>query len=135
MQIIIGGDTPLTKEERHLKEVGVTIDLYAVNLPKWNPRMIEIARHLEGIARYEFAKRAKISTKRYTEIENGNVTPTDEEMQNIAKTSTHVLITFFEQWPLTEPDFRQVVPRPIPIDYYKYKVFRDINKPQSMKAV
>lgn len=135
MEVIIGGDQPLTKEQRFLNDAGVVIDFGKVNLPKYNPWTIRLARNLEGVARYEFAKLCKLTTKRYTDIENGEVPPTEEEIDKIAKASTHVLRSFFEQWQYTEPDFSQVVARSIPIDYYKYKVFRDINKPQSMKAV
>lgn len=135
MDLIIGGDQPLTNVERFWKEAGVIIDFDKVNLPKYNPWTIKLARNLEGVARYEFAKRSKLTTKRYTDIENGDAVPTEAEIDKIAKASTHVLRSFFEQWQYTEPDFSQAVARPIPIDYYKYKVFRDINRPLTMKAV
>ncbi len=103
------------------------------NYPKYNPFMFEIVRHLEGMAKWEFAKRAGLSTKRYSDIENGDINPTDEEVQSILKSQTHVIGTFFQQWWETKLDISGVLARNIPIDYYRYKIFREIN-PQPFKV-
>jgi hypothetical protein len=132
MEVIKGGDNPKTWFEK----LGIEriVDWSTVNLPKYNPRQFELCRHLDGLARWEFAKRAGLSTKRYTAIENGDVAPTDEEVEQIVKSQTHVMLGFLQKWPETEPDFSKVVAVPVAIDYYKYKVFRDINPPR-MKVV
>jgi hypothetical protein len=106
------------------------IDWSKVVLPKYNPHQIELCRNLDGLARWEFAKLAGLTTKRYTAIEKGDIAPTDDEMQAILKAQTHVLIGFYEQWPETEIDCSGFFGKPIAIDYYKYKVFRDINPPR-----
>jgi len=89
--------------------------------------MFEVARHLDGLSKCEFAKRAGLSTKRYSDIEGGNINPTDEEVQCILKSQTHVIETFFEQWWETKLDMSGPLAKNIPIDYYQYKVFREIN--------
>lgn len=132
MEFILGGDEPKTA----LEKLGFEriIDWANINLPKYNPRQFELCRHLDGLAKWEFAKRAAMTTKRYADIENGHVSPTEAEVDQILKAQTHVVRSFFEQWPETEPDFSKVVAVPKAIDYYKYKVFRDINPPR-MKVI
>lgn len=133
MELILGGDTPKPILERYgFKRI---IDWENINLPKYNPRQFRLCRHLDGLARWEFAKKAGLPTKRYTDIENGNVPPTEEEVDKILAAQTHVTRGFFEEWPETEPDFSKVVAVPMAIDYYQYKVFRDINKPKEMRVL
>lgn len=133
MQIIHGGDTPKTILEQRVHGFEHIVDWSKANLPKYNPRQFELARHLDGLAKCELAKKAGITTKRYADIEKGNALPTEEEVDNITGAQTHVLRGFFEQWHETEMDFSKVVPVPVAIDYYKYKVFSSINP--KMKVV
>jgi transcriptional regulator with XRE-family HTH domain len=98
--------------------------------PKYNPHLFELCRCLDGAPRYKFAKAAGLTTKRYSAIENGDVVPTDEEFQGILGAQTHVIASFFEQWPEYELDMSGPLARNVPIDYYKYKVFRDLNPPR-----
>lgn len=132
MEFILGGDEPKTWFEK----LGIEkiVDWSTVNLPRYNPRQFELCRNLDGLSRREFAKKAGMATKRYTDIENGNVAPAENEVDMILKAQSHVRKGFFQQWPETEMDFSKVVPVPIAIDYYKYKVFRDCNPPR-MKVV
>lgn len=132
MEFILGGDEPKTWFEK----LGIEkiVDWSTVNLPKYNPYQFELCRNLDGLSRVKFAKMAGISAKCYADIENGNANPTEEEVDKILAAQTHVLKGFFEKWPETETDFARAVPIPIAIDYYKYKVFRDINPPR-MKLV
>lgn len=102
-------------------------------VPRWNPYKFEVCRHLNGMGKGEFAgKVGKVgmSARRYSAIENGEIVPTDEEVRGICEAQTHVLIGFFEQWPLTTLDFSGPFVRTVPIDYYRYKVFRELNPPQ-----
>jgi len=134
-EVIKGNDKPLSAEERHWLTIENIIDIDSVNLPKYNPRKFKIGRELEGLSVTEFAKAAHLSYKTYSASEKGDISPTEIQVDKIAKAQTHVLRGFFEQWERTESDFTQVVARPKAIDYYQYKVFRDINKPRTMKAV
>lgn len=127
MQIIRGGDTPKTILEQRVYNFKHIVDWSKVNLPKYNPHQFELARHLDGLAKWEFAKKAGMTTKRYTDIEKGNVLPTEEEVDNITGAQTHVLRGFFEQWHETTIDISGPLAKTIAIDYYKYKVFRYIN--------
>lgn len=132
MEFILGGGAPKTYFEKLGTEK--LVDWSKVNLPKYNPRQFELCRNLDGLARWEFAKRANMPTKRYTAIEKGEIAPTEEEVDKILNAQGHVVKSFYEQWPETEPDFSKVVAIPKAIDYYKYKVFRDLNPPR-MKPV
>lgn len=98
-------------------------------VPDYNPKMFKLVRQLDGLTKSQFAKRAGLTTKRYFDIEAGNVNPTNPEFQAILKSQDHVIETFFEQWPKTEIDFTGCIGVNIPINYYKYKIFRDINPP------
>lgn len=132
MEFIMGGDEPKTL----LEKIGVEklVDWPKVNPPKYNPRQIELVRHLDGLTKGAFAKKAGMSMKRYSDIEKGNVAPTEVEVDQILGAQTHVIRAFYEQWPKTEIDCSGYFGKPVAIDYYKYKVFRDINPPR-MKAV
>lgn len=131
MEVIKGGDAPKQGLEHFVGEFKYVMDWDKVKaFPKYNPHQFELCRNLDGLARYQFAKLAKLSTKRYTAIENGEVAPTEEEFQGILKAQTHVIDTFFEQWPETEMDCSGYYGKPVAIDYYKYKVFRDLNPPR-----
>jgi transcriptional regulator with XRE-family HTH domain len=127
MEVIRGGDTPKTVLEQRVYNFKHIVDWSKTNLPRYNPHQFELARNLDGLARYQFAKKAKLSTKRYTEIENGDVSPTEREVDNITAAQSHVLRAFFEQWPETEIDCSGFFGKVAAIDYYKYKVFRNIN--------
>lgn len=98
--------------------------------PKYNPHMFELCRCLDGVPRYKFAKLAGMTTKRYSAIESGDVVPTEIEFQGILGAQTHVIASFFEQWPEYELDMSGPLAKNVPIDYYKYKVFRDMNPPR-----
>lgn len=133
MEIIKGGDQPKTVLEQRVYGFKHIVDWSKVNLPKYNPWQIELARHLDGLTKVAFAKTADMSTKKYSDIEKGNVTPTEAEVDQILGAQTHVIRTFYEQWPETEIDFSGPFGKLLAIDYYKYKVFRDVNP--RMKAV
>ena len=135
MEAIIGGDDPSKWKERLFPDYKPIVDWSQVNIPKYNPYMFQLCRNLDGLAKWEFAKRAKLTTKRYSDIEDGNVLPTEEEVESIVKAQTHVIKKFFEEWPDNTPDFTKVVATPKAIDYYQYKIFRDINRPQAMKII
>jgi len=131
MDFIKGGDTPKEGLERVVYNFKRIIDWSAVNLPRYNPYQFELARHLDGRTKAQTAKAAGMSTKRYSDIEKGNSAPTPEEVTQITMAQSHVIETFFEQWHETEIDWSSgCCGRPVAIDYYKYKVFRDINKPR-----
>jgi len=132
MEFIIGGDQPKTL----LEKIGVekVVDWSKVNLPKYNPNQFELARHLDGLTRSQYAKVAGLSVKRYTAIEKGDIVPTEEDVCLILAAQGHVLKGFYEQWPETEIDCSGFFGKPVAIDYYKYKVFRDINPPRMKLA-
>jgi len=127
MEFIRGGDSPKTVLEQRVYNFKHIVDWGKANLPKYNPYQFRLCRELNGDTRAQFAKKAILSTARYVDIEKGNVTPTEEEVDNIFTAQHHVLRPFFEKWPETRPDFSKVVAVPIAIDYYEYKIFRDIN--------
>jgi DNA-binding XRE family transcriptional regulator len=135
MEIIKGGDNPKYGIEARAASFKRIIDWHNINLPLYNPRQFKLCRNLDGLTKWEFAKRAGLSTKKYSDIEAGNINPTTIEFEAIVKSQDHCLPGFFQQWPESEPDFSLPVAMPIAIDYYKYKVFRDINKPKEMKAI
>lgn len=91
--------------------------------------MFTLARHLEGLTKGELAKRAGVTTKHLSDIEAGNVLATDEEVTAITKAQSHVIETFFMQWHETELDISKGWGENIPINYYKFKIFRDVNPP------
>lgn len=99
-------------------------------VPKYNPMMFTLCRHLDGSAKWEFAKRAGLTTKRLSDIENGISEATDEEVKKITACQTHVIETFFEQWHEYETKFLPYGGIPVQINYYKFKIFRDANPPQ-----
>ena len=134
MEVIKGGDTPKTVQEARVHGFERMVDWSKVDLPKYNPYQFELSRNLDGKTRSQLARKAKIPYKRYCDIEAGVVAPTDAEVVQIMKAQTHVIHSFFEQWPETTLDFSGVIAIPVAIDYYKYKVFRDINPPR-MKVV
>ena len=124
---------PKTVWEQRVHGFKQIVDWATINLPKYNPYQFELCRNLDGLPRYAFAKRAGLTTRRYKEIETGESLPTDEAVTKILKSQTHVTGSFFEKWPETKLDFNQVVAVPVAIDYYQYKVFRNINP--RMKSV
>ena len=131
MEVIKGGDAPKQGLEHFVSGFKYVMDWDKVKaFPKYNPHMFEMARCLDGLARYEFAKRAGMPTKRYTAIEKGDVAPTEDEFRAIVAAQTHVIDTFYEQWPETELDMSGYFGKNVAIDYYKYKVFRDLNPPR-----
>ena len=97
--------------------------------PKYNPHMIQMARHLECLSVKEMAAAAGLSGKKYSDIENGKIEPTEEEMIKITAAQTHVILSFYEQYPETDLDISGPLAKNVPINYYKYKVFRDMNPP------
>jgi len=99
-------------------------------VPKWNPYKFELCRHLNGMGKGEFARKVGLPLRRYSAIENGEIEPTDDEVRRICDAQTHVLINFFEDWPLTTLDISGPFARTVPINYYRYKVFRDLNPPK-----
>ncbi len=105
------------------------------NVPTYNPVRIKLMRELEGLAKYEIARKAKIATKRYSDIESGNILPTDEEIDRLIASQTHVIKGFLTIFDLCETVFKEYGGVPRKINYYQFKIFRDINPPQSMKAV
>lgn len=127
MEVIRGGDTPKTALEQRIYGFKHIVDWSKVNLPKYNPHQFELARNLDGLARWQFAKKAGMTTKRYADIEKGDVAPTEVEVDNITNAQTHVIREFFEQWPETEIDCTGFYGKVAAIDYYKYRVFRIIN--------
>lgn len=127
MEFIIGGDQPKAVLEQRIHDFKHIVDWSKANLPKYNPHQFELARHLDGLARWEFAKKAGMTTKRYTDIEKGNLTPTEQEVDAITKAQNHALRGFFEQWPETTIDISGPLCKMAAIDYYQYKIFRDIN--------
>lgn len=135
MEVIRGGHGEKYGLEKVVHGFKYIVDWSKVNFPKWNPRQFKLCRNLDGLAKWEFAKRAGLATKRYSDIEAGNILPTDEEFKKIFESQTHVIEGFFQQWPETEPDFSFHPARMKSIDYYQYKVFRDINRPREMVGV
>ncbi len=95
--------------------------------PKYNPFTFQLCRHLCGLAKCEFAKKAGLTTKRYSDIETGNVLPTESEFNAILQSQSHATAGFFEKYPTFELDISKGWGENIPINYYKYKVFRDLN--------
>jgi hypothetical protein len=130
MEFILGDDNPKVGLERVIPSFKSIIDWTKVSLPRYNPHQFELARNLDGLARYEVAKKAGLSTKRYGDIEKGLSMPTEAEVDGILSAQTHVLRGFFEQWPETEIDCSGFFGKPVAIDYYKFKIFRDINPPR-----
>lgn len=131
MEFLLGGNLP---KQPFIKKSESTIDWSSVNLPRYNPFQFLLCRNLTGLAKWQYAKKAGMTTKRYADIEGGNATPTEEEVDKILSAQTTVIRSFFEQWYETEIDISNGFGICKPIDYYKYKVFRDINSPK-MKIV
>ena len=98
-------------------------------LPKYNPWCFGLMRHLEGLSRSEFARKAKMSTAALKAIEFGEIEPTEEQVDALVSAQSHLLKSFLGDWPETELDISGPLAKNVPINYYKYKVFRDLNKP------
>ena len=98
-------------------------------VPNYNPFQFQLAREVRGSARYEIAQESKISTKRISDIEKGNIEATEEEVKKLSEVLDFP-IGFFEQFHETTLDCSGFFGRSVQIDYYKYKIFRDINPPQ-----
>lgn len=93
--------------------------------------MFEVARHIRGWTKIDLSRRCKLSVKIISEIENGDREPTLEEVEAIAaKHACHFPLTFFKQWWETKLDLSGHFAKNVPIDYYKYKVFRNANPPR-----
>ena len=92
--------------------------------------MFEVARNVRGWTKADLSKKCNLTTKRISQIENGNVEPTQDEVDAIAgQYACDFPLSFFQQWWETRLDFSGCVARNVPINYYKYKVFRDLNPP------
>lgn len=102
---------------------------YVKNTPKYNPFMFEVARHVRGFIKSDVRYCTGISVKNISDIENGVRLPTETEVKLLCK-GLNFPISFFEQWWKTKLDISGPLAKNIPIDYYKYKVFRDINPPK-----
>lgn len=103
--------------------------------PRYNPFMFEVARHVRGWTKTDLSKRCKLAVKTISQIENGEIEPTQVQVDVLASEhGTNFPLSFFEQYLETKLDMSGPIARNIPINYYKYKVFRDINPPQ-MSAV
>lgn len=96
--------------------------------------MFTLVRHLDGLTKHEFAKRAGLSTKRISDIEAGDAEATYDEVVKITNSQIHVIETFFMQWHEKEIEWKKYGGIPKQIDYYKFKIFRDANPPR-MKAI
>jgi len=96
------------------------------NYPKYNPFMFEVARHVRGFTKGDVKYSTGIATKSISDIENGNRLPTDKEVELLSK-GLNFPLTFFGQWWETQLDMSGPIAKNVPIDYYKYKVFREIN--------
>ena len=94
--------------------------------PKYNPFMFEVARYSRGLVKTDVKYSTGISTKSITEIESGNRLATDKEMELLCKALNYP-ISFFQQWHETRLDMSGHLAKNVPIDYYKYKIFREIN--------
>lgn len=137
MEIIRGGfdetekKHPLDGRAASFKPIG---DWGKIRMPKYNPFQFEIARHTRRLTKSELARKCKLPTVVISNIENGEKLPSEEEMKIIIEVLNYP-ISFFEQFNETKVEFNGCIGRNIAIDYYQYKVFRDINAPRSMKLV
>ena len=95
-------------------------------LPAFNPFMFEIARHTRGQVISYVSAANNISVKRIKAIENGDVEPIKSEVERLSYWYDFP-IPFFEQWWDTQLDISGPWGKNVPIDYMKYKVFRDLN--------
>lgn len=95
-------------------------------LPAFNPFMFEIARHSRGQTISYVSAANKITAKKISSIENGNHIPNQKDVERLAYWYDYP-ITFFQQWWDTSLDISGHCGKNIPIDYMKYKVFRDLN--------
>lgn len=105
-------------------------------VPEYNPYTFLLARHVRGWTKSDLSKKCKLPVATISKIENGEREPTLEEVIAIASEhAAHFPITFFRKWYETEIKFDGCLAKNIPINYYKYKVFRDLNPPPSMQIV
>lgn len=112
------------------------MDLLEMNLPAYNPFQFELARHVRGLHRCELAKNCGMKTVDIKAIENGDRLPTADELKILMDDNAlYFPEAFFTQWHEYILDMSGYLAKNVPIDYYKYKVFRDLNRPQMMKAV
>lgn len=95
-------------------------------LPEYNPFMFEVARHVRGKDISYVSEAIRIPVSQIKKIENGHIAPTKTQVE-ILSNWYNFPISFFQQWWDTKIDFTGPVGRNIPIDYMKYKVFRDLN--------
>lgn len=133
MTFVLGDDQQREMFEKKFGKKKI-VDWSNVVLPVYNPHQILLARQLSGFSGVEIAKRAHMRYERYRDMERGEKVPTAEEMIRIRNAQDTVTLSFYRQWPETELETTTVGMIPKEIDYYKYKVFRDINKPR-MKLV
>jgi transcriptional regulator with XRE-family HTH domain len=95
---------------------------------KYNPHQFRIARHLTGLSKWQYARKCGLTTQHYSDIELGEIEPSESEVSQIVKGNGHVLAGFFEHWPDSEIDLsRHFYGSHKPINYFKYKVFRAKN--------
>jgi transcriptional regulator with XRE-family HTH domain len=97
--------------------------------PKYNPFMFELARNVRGWTMHACAKKCGLPTSALYQIERGDRVPTDEEFAALQET-LEFPPNFFHQWYETKIELHGCMGKNVPIDYYQYKVFRDVNPPR-----
>lgn len=95
-------------------------------LPVYNPFMFEIARHVMGLSKTDVTNKTGILVKNITSIEMGERNPTDKELNSLVLFYGFPIF-FFEQWYDTRLDISGVLAKNVPIDYLKYKIFKELN--------
>lgn len=95
-------------------------------LPEYNPFMFEVARHVRCLTVSDAAQQTKISAKKIRDIENGNCLPTIAEFEKLSACYDFPK-GFFEQWWDTKLDMSGPIAKNVPVDYLRYKVFKELN--------
>ncbi len=99
-----------------------------VKVPVYNPYTFELARHSRGFTQRQVSMKSGVDLEVVKKIEAGELAPSDDDVKKLAGLLDFPT-TFFNQWPETTLDINGCIGKNIPIEYYKYKIFRDVNPP------
>jgi transcriptional regulator with XRE-family HTH domain len=100
--------------------------------PEWNPAAFELARHVRGWTMRQLSKASGIPVKRISQIEKGIDSPSLAEVIKLSESEVlNFPLGFFSHWHETEIKINAVgLAVSVPIDYFKYPVFRKLNPPR-----
>lgn len=97
----------------------------SIRFPEYNPFCFELARHARGYSKKELAEKSGISIKILSQIENGDILPSEQNVSDLSlvlKYPDSFFRQIFESKISCEAYYGSV-----PINYMEYKVVRDLN--------